>query len=672
MQDYLDVIRTNQERIAVINAPYNPVTGEGACGKRKKVRFKDSPIEEIYLPESMIKENTFVRRLIRYGLKGYVKKFHDGDPEFEELIWIEFIKVRIIYDFEYWLYSFIQIRDKKTGYMIPFLPNRAQRKVLAILERMRLAGMPIKFILLKARQWGGSTLVQFYMLWIQLVHRTGWNSVICGDVESQSRNVRAMITNAMKDYPEYLLGEKVRFVPYEGSSKNRIIENTGCVVSIGSAQKPDTLRSGNISGAHLTEVGLWRATEEKTPEDLVQSIEGSILDGAYSFFGLESTAKGVGNYFHRKWVGACDGSNNLCPIFVAWFEIDIYSKPIIKRPSKRSEEEQYKEFIQSMTEYEWVLWELGATLEAINWYRWKSGDMNNQWRMNSEFPSTPNEAFQSTGNRRFRMSDTIRLRSTCIAPSFVGEIVGQAESGKDAATGLKLEKNDTGYLSIWRMPDKLAPMENRYVVSMDVGGSSDNADYTDIVVFDRYWMSDMGVPEVVAEWHGHADHDIAAWKAVQLCMMYGNNEPRSAHLVIESNTLETEGTEGDNSEYILDEIVGFYPNLYSRTSPEQIKQGAPTRYGFHTNVATKSMIISHVVKCMRQDLYIERCNEAVDEYDVYEIKPNGKEMGAVEGMHDDRVMSRAIGLYVCYHIDLPNQITQLKVKKRKIVSEATI
>ena len=176
----------------------------------------------------------------------------------------------------------------------------------------------------------------------------------------------------------------------------------------------------------------------------------------------------------------------------------------------------------------------------------------------------------------------------------------------------------------------------------------------------------------MAEWHGHADHDIAAWKAVQLCMLYGNNEPRSAHLVIESNTLETEGTEGDNSEYILDEIVGFYPNLYSRTSPEQIKQGAPTRYGFHTNVATKSMIISHVVKCMRQDLYIERCNEAVDEYDVYEIKPNGKEMGAVEGMHDDRVMSRAIGLYVCYHIDLPKQITQLKVKKRKIVSEATI
>ena len=46
--------------------------------------------------------------------------------------------------------------------------------------------------------------------------------------------------------------------------------------------------------------------------------------------------------------------------------------------------------------------------------------------------------------------------------------------------------------------------------------------------------------------------------------MYGE-----ALLVIESNTLETEGTEGDNFEYILDEIAGHYDNLYSRTPIDQ-------------------------------------------------------------------------------------------------------
>lgn len=114
-----------------------------------------------------------------------------------------------------------------------------------------------------------------------------------------------MITKALNKYPSYLLGETVKFTPFEGSSKNKVIQNTNCVVSIGSFQKPDTLRSGDISGAHLTEIGLWRATPGKKPEDLIQSISGSIYDTAYTILGLESTAKGVGNFFHRTMATGC-------------------------------------------------------------------------------------------------------------------------------------------------------------------------------------------------------------------------------------------------------------------------------------------------------------------------------------------------------------------------------
>ena len=42
--------------------------------------------------------------------------------------------------------------------------------------------------------------------------------------------------------------------------------------------------------AHLTEVGLWKETKGKKPEDLVQSIFGSINDGPYTVKVLESTA----------------------------------------------------------------------------------------------------------------------------------------------------------------------------------------------------------------------------------------------------------------------------------------------------------------------------------------------------------------------------------------------
>ena len=92
-------------------------------------------------------------------------------------------------------------------------------------------------------------------------------------------------------------------------------------------------------------------------------------------------------------------------------------------------------------------------------------------------------------------------------------------------------------------------------------------------------MIEGGVPEVVAEWHGHIDHDKGAWKAVQLCRLYGG-ERDTALLVIESNTLDTEGTEGNNFEFILDEIANHYDNLYCRTPADQIRQGAPARLGF--------------------------------------------------------------------------------------------
>lgn len=184
-------------------------------------------------------------------------------------------------------------------------------------------------------------------------------------------------------------------------------------------------------------------------------------------------------------------------------------------------------------------------------------------------------------------------------------------------------------------------------------------------------MIEGGVPEVVAEWHGHIEHDLLIWKAAQIAYAYGN-----ALLVVESNTLETEGTEGDNFEYVLDEIVDFYYNLYSRTSADQIKQGAPVKYGFHTNPSTKPMVLNFLKSAMRDCLYIERSLETTFECDQFEIKEDGKKTGAVEGCHDDRVMSTSIGLYVCYKTPKPYKIAQkntgFQKKKTRIVSEAYI
>ena len=645
------IIEENSRRQALINAPYDPVTGEGSPIPRTLVEIPDCPLPRMWLPNDMIKEKA-VQELIQHGFRGIMAKAgYTFNTKNLNLFWEDFGRIRNRYDYEWYARMCQTIQDKVTLQNIPFVLNFAQRKYLKEMETLRLAGMPIDIILLKARQWGGSTLTQLYMQWLQICVTPGVNSVICGDIENQSRIVAGMLTRTIRHTPLWVLGCTLTETPYQGSTSTREIKPVGSRFTIGSAQKPDKVRSENVSFAHLTEVGLWKETKGKKPEDLVQAIFGTCLSGPGTMKVLESTAKGVGNYFHRTWQDAVKGINNFHPVFIAWYDIPLYSKPI----------EDHEAFISTMTEREHELFSFGATLEAINWYRDKQKEITDEWRLASEFPSTPTEAFQSTGRRVFSLGYVKTTRESCIKAWWRGEVDGNL-------LDCKFIKGD-GNMEVWYMPDLDTPMRDRYVVSVDVGGVGDKSDYSCIRVFDRYSMLECGIPEVVAQWYGHIEHDRLAWKAAQIAHLYGD-----ALLVIEANTLETAGTEGNHFEYILNEIAGYYGNLYSRTSEIEIKQGRPRRWGFHTNTSTKPLVINHLIKALRDGLYIEHCSSTCDELDLYEYKENGKEMGAVEGNHDDRVMATAIGLWVCYNHPLPSvvQISSPSRKKTRIISEASI
>ena len=662
-----EIITENKRRLEAISAVYNPITGEGSTSvPRFEAVITGFPIEKLYLPQTMA-DDGFVQQLLEHGAEGYLREVEKTTPSNRDIIklWLRFCLLRIRHDFEYWARTMATIADKGKGRDTAFTLNRPQRIYLKAMEELRTGGKPIDIILLKARQWGGSTLTQLYMLWIQLVHKKNWNSVICGDIEKQSSIVAGMLAKVIGRYPQWASGGKrLTTTPYQGAQKTRVISHSNSRYSLGSAQKPDSLRSEDISMAHLTEVGLWKATQGKKPEDLVQSIFGSIAAGPYTVKVIESTAKGVGNFFHRTWIDATERRNNFTPVFIPWFTIDLYSKPL--------DENEYSPFVESMDEYELHLFELGATLEAIAWYRDKRREMPDEWRLFSEFPSTAAEAFQSSGRRVFRIPYVNNARQSCLSPAFIGDIKESYENGRPATKFEPLapgEKKDENTLSVWLMPDKEDTLRDRYIVAVDVGGTSDKADYSCILVADRLSMLEGGVPEIAACWHGHIEHDRLAWKAVEIARAYNN-----ALLVIEANTLETEGTEGNNFEYILNEIAAKYSNLYCRTSQIEIKQGRPRRWGFHTNSSTKPMVINFLIKALRDGLYIERCLQTTYELELYEFKENGKEMGAIEGNHDDRVMATAILVWVCYNHPLPQrQITVATSKKRtRIISEASI
>ena len=641
-----EIIFENDLRLRKFSQLYDPVSGRGSdCIPR--VRCVIDELGELFLPADMIRDNPWIDALCRAGsfraflennLSANCQNFIDDSIE-------EFIRVRIRYDFEFWAAIAAIITDKLTAKDTPFILNIPQRILLKTFESQRLAGKPIRVILLKARQWGGSTLTQIYMAWIQLVHRTSWHSVICAHVKDGSSTIKGMYTKLLENYPVALSEKgKPSFQPFERTSNISIIKSSGCKVTIGSAENPDSVRSQNIYMAHLSEVAFYKDTPQKKSADLIRSIASSIPLLPLTVAVIESTANGEGDYFYKEYKAAQKGESDKVAVFIPWFLIPMYSTAV----------DDYMAFIDSMNEYERFLWEKGATLEAIAWYRMKRKEYQEHQQMKSEFPSDDIEAFASTGEGVFDKYLVERLKEKCKSPDFVGEISSHTHEtkGKSALQQLFFKDDATGRLAIWQMPDK-TPVSNRYVVAVDVGGRSEKADYSVIVVFDRYWQMFGGVPELVAQWYGHIDHDLLVWKAVQIAAFYNN-----ALLVIESNTPESErnnDTDGEHTEFILDTIGQAYDNLYARTDPVKVKEGAPLKYGFHTNRSTKTMIIDNMIAVLRDEPYIERDESACYEYNLFEKKPNGS-FGAKEGAHDDKVMARMIAIYICYKIPLPKEI----------------
>ena len=134
--------------------------------------------------------------------------------------------------------------------------------------------------------------------------------------------------------------------------------------------------------------------------------------------------------------------------------------------------------------------------------------------------------------------------------------------------------------------------------------------------------------------------------------------------------------DGDLSHYILNQIRDVYDNLYARKQSEQeVIDRMPKKYGFHTNTSTKPMVIASLQRAIRERLYTERDERCIDEYLCYERKPNGS-VGAIAGKHDDLLMTRAIGLHICFQeMDIPSIIKrnrQANKRRAKTAQEALL
>ena len=679
---------------------FNPITGEGSVGERVRIEIEDFPIRIQWIPRKMLEVPLVKKRFKTVSVSAFIENVLGVvvDEDTKEKVVEQFTRIRCRFDFPFWAATFVYIKDKDPGKPdCLFRLTYPQRKYLSVLEEDRLAGKPIRICMCKARQWGGSTETQMYMAWLQLCHRPSLNSIIVAHVNPASEKIKAMFRKMLDAYPLEMMhepgesfqqGEK-KLVWDGNSDTTQRIPQRNCTISVGSSESPNSARSGDYALAHISEIGLFKDTEKIKPADLIRSATSGILYRPYTMIVYESTADGVGTYFHKEYTAAADGKSQFKPFFMPWYGIELYQLDFDDEASKlefakwllkNRDNSNIPSDREESGRYLWYLWQQGATLEAINWYIKERTKYFEHGKMAAEFPTDAIEAFVNNGANVFDKYRVEPLRITCRAPHYIGDIYADCDDGEGALQGLRFNEDSQGQLWVWSLPDPPDPIEiitNRYLTVVDVGGRSSKADWSVIVVFDRIGMLDEdGKPCVVAQWYGHIDIDLLAWKAAQISAFYDNSL-----LVIESNTLETHDrdrqVDGDQSHYVLNQIKDVYPNLYARRQLEEdIRQGYPRKYGFHTNVATKPMIISNLIKIVREGLYTERDERCLNEMIVYERKPNGS-FGAVSGAHDDLLMTRAIGLHICFNeMQRPDVVKKVSDRQRRLsprpVSAATI
>ena len=343
---YLALVQENLRRNREIFEGYNPITGKGCPGERKKIVIDDCPVRKMLMPTRCAEHNVELKKIIRRrSIKAYIEQDLQAeytDEMYQDVVYMIF-RIRAVEDPAFAFIMFYEIQNKMTGEMKPFSLNYPQRLVLAELEDMRIHQQPIRLIILKARQWGGSTLSEGYEKWMQdFRHPNGWGMVILAHVKDATKRIKAMFTKMVQNQPGWSIGEKtdrLKLGSYQDSKSDFIVKNQHDeelgfrLISVGSYEKYDSLRSADTKMAHYSEVAYWKKTTEKEPEEVLSSIDGGIPMEPDTVEIMESSGRSSAGFFPDMYRRAKDPAlpSKWRAIFISFFQIENDRKELDKK-----------------------------------------------------------------------------------------------------------------------------------------------------------------------------------------------------------------------------------------------------------------------------------------------------------------------------------------------------
>lgn len=529
---------------------------------------------------------------------------------------------KTIFSPRWFMENMLYIVDKN-GKLGPFRLNREQNILMEHIEFCLANDIPVRIMLLKARQIGATTFFTALGFWFACMNRNKSYGIVAHRLDSaysifnKCKIFYNNLPKEMRPATTQFSSEGITFDKKNGMGINSKIQFA--TVNEG------VFRGQTLSYLHLSECAFW--------EGNVQAIENSLAPTIAYLPGTiivrESTANGY-NFFKDDWDRAKRGESGYATYFFGWQDHEEYKlhPPI--------------DFVPDETELK-IQKEFNLTIEQIYWRHHTimadySGDET--W-FSQEYPMTPEEAFVASGTSVFNPKTIVEGYKNVKDPTIV--------TLKDYPTFEKLmiwekpqiEKVDVHDQNcVWDEEQQKHVMKDNelvletityeipYTVGIDTSGGGD--DYNEIVVVNNITKKMAARFRIL-----NLDEEYLAIIAIEIAKMYNN-----AMIAPEVN--------------FSHEICRFitargYRNIYvtENINREDKVSGTGISYGWATTRGNKGGLISNLRALANEDPSRFPDREFWYQAEYYIVEdPKKWIINAASGHHDDVIMAAAIAEYV--------------------------
>lgn len=509
-----------------------------------------------------------------------------------------------------YIQHFLKIIDKKSN-IIPFLLNEPQLRLYEIIKEQWNRGVPVRIIILKARQMGFSTLTAAIIFWMAATAHNV-RAMLVAHKDEATKNLFQM----MKRFYEYL-PDRLKPMQRASNAQELVFDKParyrGNAKGLGSSIRCATAggegvgRSYTLKALHLSEFAFWPGDKLATLIGLLQAVP----DEPWTLVVIESTANGY-EEFKKQWDAAVkaqsEGREGFIPVFFPWYEMKQYRRHVPKNFQRTQEEEELSQTF-------------GLDDEQLAWRRWCieincGGDLN---KFRQEYPATPDEAFIATGQCVFNKDQIVMRRKRVQDEKWERGAFRIVRTEFGHIESFEWEPDQSGPIRIRKQPEAGVP----YVLGADTAGTG--SDFFAAHVLDNRTGDQVAVL--------HHQFGERFFTEQMYCLGHYYNE---ALIGIETNY-------STFPEECIEELG--YTNLFVRKRVDTFTGALADSFGFETTTKTRPLIIDGLKDVVKQAIETIHDFDTLGEMLTFVYAENWKPQ-AENGEHDDLVMSLAIAHYI--------------------------